>query len=125
MPSLHPRWMVDEPGRDHLSDVALVMTTINSVEAAEQLVRTLLDETLIACGNVVPNVVSIYRWEGSITSEGEVIVLLKTATARVAALRDRLIALHPYSVPEMVTLPVAGVFPPYARWVLESTGVSA
>ena len=116
---------MDEPGRDHLTDVALVMTTINNVEAAEQLVRALLDEMLIACGNVVPNIVSIYRWEGSITTEGEVIVLLKTATARVAALRDRLVALHPYSVPEMVTLPVAGVFPPYARWVLESTGVSA
>lgn len=101
------------------------MTTINDVEAAERLVRTLLDETLIACGNIIPSVVSIYRWEGEVAREGEVIVLLKTATARVAALLERLVALHPYSVPEVVNLPVAGVFPPYARWVLESTGVSA
>ena len=117
--------MVGDPGRDLPSDVALVMTTISDVEAAEQLVRTLLDEALIACGNLIPNVVSIYRWEGKLAKEGEVIVLLKTASARLAELLDRLVVLHPYNVPEIVSMPVAGVFPPYTRWVLDSTGVSA
>lgn len=125
MPFPHPRWMVNDPGPNASNDVALVMTTLNDVESAEQLVRTLVEETLVACGNVVPNVVSIYRWEGRVTREGEVLVFLKTAPARIADLLTRLVALHPYSVPEVMTFPVAGVFPPYARWVLESTGVSA
>lgn len=114
-----------DPDRGDHSEVALVMTTINDLESAERLIRTLVEETLIACGNIVPGVVSIYRWEGKVAREDEVIVLLKTATQRVAELVDRLVALHPYSVPEVVNLPAAGVFPPYARWVLESTGVSA
>lgn len=106
-------------------DVSLVMTTTASVEAAERLVNNLLEEGLIACGNIVPGVVSIYRWEGRITRESEAVVLLKTASVRVKELSARIAALHPYAVPEVATLPMTEVFPPYARWVVESTGVSA
>ncbi len=115
--------MVPESVGGPAGDIALVMTTIGSAEAAEHLVHTLLEEGLVACGNIVPDIVSIYRWEGKITREREAVVLLKTAPARVKELSVRIEALHPYAVPEVATLPMTDVFPPYARWVLESTGM--
>lgn len=117
--------MVADAGPEPPGDLALVVTTIGGMDAAESLVRSLLDERLIACGNILPDVLSIYRWEGAVAREREVVVLLKTAATRVGELSTRIVALHPYAVPEMMTLPVTGAFPPYAQWVLESTGVGA
>ena len=114
-----------ESGNEQAGELALVMTTTASVEAAEKLVRSLLEERLVACGNILPGAVSIYRWEGKVTRESEAVVLLKTAPWRVKELSERIVALHPYAVPEVAMLPMTEVFPPYARWVLESTGVRA
>jgi periplasmic divalent cation tolerance protein len=101
--------------------IATVLVTAPSAAVAEELVGTLVAERLVACGNIVPGVVSIYRWQGEIQRDEEVLIVLKTAAAATARLMARTRELHPYDVPEIVVLPVADVLPAYAAWVLENS----
>jgi periplasmic divalent cation tolerance protein len=92
-----------------------------SREVAEKLGRTLVEERRAACANIVPGLTSIYRWEGKICRDREALVILKTRRSRVAALSRRVRELHPYSVPEIIALPVVLGSPAYLTWVVEST----
>jgi periplasmic divalent cation tolerance protein len=98
----------------------LAVMTAPSAEAAEALVRALIEERLVACGNIVPGLTSIYRWRGAVECEAEVLVLLKTTAAALPRLLERAPALHPYEVPELLILPVETGHPPYLKWVAES-----
>lgn len=90
-------------------------------ETASRVARALLDERLIACANLLPGVTSLYRWQGEVRSDAEVLVVMKTRAALVPRLMERATALHPYQVPELLALPVAGGLPAYCRWVLDET----
>lgn len=105
--------------------VSLVLSTAPDRETGERLVRTLVEERRIACGNLIPGLLSLYRWEGEVAREEEVLLLLKTRAESVASLFARLAELHPYDVPELVELPVSAVSHAYRRWVIESTEVNA
>jgi periplasmic divalent cation tolerance protein len=102
------------------TDVAVVLMTAPDEEVAAKIANTLLDERLIACANVIPGVRSLYTWEGKRCDEREVLVVMKTATD-FEALRARVCALHPYSVPEVLQLAVGNGHVPYLDWVLAST----
>jgi periplasmic divalent cation tolerance protein len=110
---------------DQPDAVALVLTTLPDLSSGERLVSQLLEEGLAACGNLVPGVQSLYRWEGKIAREQEVIVLLKARTDAIERLFGRVAELHPYVVPELVAFPFGGVSAAYRKWVLESTKVTA
>jgi periplasmic divalent cation tolerance protein len=97
--------------------VVVVLSTFPSSEKAAEIARVLVDERLCACVNLVPAVRSIYRWQGAIHDDAEVLAIVKTTAERAAALRDRLIALHPYDVPEAIVLPVTDGHAPYLAWV--------
>ncbi len=84
------------------AEALVVLVTAPSAEKAAELGRALVSERLAACANVVPGIRSIYWWEGKVEDEPEALVLLKTTRARFEALRDRVLALHPYQVPEVV-----------------------
>src|SRR5258708_3935383 len=88
----------------------VVLTTLASADEARAFVRALVDARLVACGTLLPGATSIYRWEGSITEEPEVVVLLKTDAARWDALAAAVQQRHPYHVPEPVA-PAAGPAP--------------
>jgi periplasmic divalent cation tolerance protein len=81
----------------------------------------LVEESLAACVNVLPDVQSIYRWEGKVESAVEVLAVVKTTKGAYERLETRLKELHPYDVPEIIALPVEQVEAAYARWVQEST----
>ena len=98
------------------------LTTAPSAAAAKRLVRALVERRLIACGTVLTGAVSIYRWQGAVVEEDEVVVLLKTTAERWAELAATLPGLHPYEVPELLALPVADGHPPYLAWVRAKTG---
>lgn len=102
-------------------DLVFVFTTLESTAAAERLVHKLLDEGLIACGNLLPGVTSIYRWKGERERAGEVLVLLKTRATLVEPLFARAAELHPYELPELVALRVDTVSHAYAAWVRQET----
>jgi periplasmic divalent cation tolerance protein len=98
-------------------EVLVVLTTWPDVEKARAAARTFVEETLIACANILPAVESIYRWEGKVETSGEVLMILKTTRDRVDALERRLLTVHPYEVPEFLTLRVTGGLPRYLNWV--------
>src|SRR5437764_11139939 len=95
----------------------LVLTTLATEAQARTLVTALVAERLVACGTLIPGARSIYRWEGQVTEEGEVVVLLKTDASRwealCAAVRER----HPYQVPELLALPVQRGLERYLSWL--------
>jgi len=103
------------------ADLVFVVTTLNDVAAAERLVHSLVDEGLIACGNLIPGVTSIYRWKGSVERAAEVLVLLKTPVSLVEPLFARIAELHPYELPELVALSVETVSHAYSAWVRQET----
>ena len=107
--------------RSRPSDIIVVLITCPNRRVAETLGRTLVEDRLAACANVVPGLTSIYRWEGKLCRDREVLVLLKTRQPRFAALARRVRELHPYSVPEVIALSVAAGSPAYLAWVAEST----
>ena len=94
----------------------LVLTTVGSAAAAQDLVRSLIEERLIACGTMLEGK-SIYRWRGTVTEESEVVVLLKTRIERWDALRAAVAARHPYEVPELLALPVERGLEGYLDWL--------
>lgn len=98
--------------------VVVVLSTVPDDERGAALARTLVEEELAACVNLVPGVRSIYRWDGAVTDDREQLAVVKTRRDRVDALVARLVALHPYEVPEAVVVPVEGGHPPYLAWVL-------
>lgn len=102
--------------------VQLVLTTCPDEPTARALSRALVEERLVACGNVVPGLTSIYRWRGEVESAEECLLLLKTTDAALDRLAARLEELHPYEVPELLVFPVAAGAPAYLRWVVEETG---
>lgn len=102
-------------------DLMLVVTTVASGPDAERLIGALLEQRLVACGNIVPGVASIYRWEGEVQREAELIVLLKTTRSRVDEVLEAAARLHPYDVPELLAVAVDGGSAPYRRWVKEET----
>ena len=95
----------------------LAVTTVASGDDAANLVRALLEQRLIACGSILPAMRSMYRWEGRIADESEVLVLLKTTADRVDALKVALPALHPYEVPELLVFEASGGLPGYLAWL--------
>jgi len=98
----------------------VVLVTAPSESSALDLGRALVDEHLAACVNVVPGLTSIYLWEGRREEAAEALLIIKTRPEGYLALQRRIIELHPYSVPEVLGLPVAEGAPAYVQWVRES-----
>lgn len=97
--------------------IQTVLVTAPDAETAERLGRTVVEERLAACANLLPGVVSLFRWEGQMQREAEVLVILKTTRERLDALRARIVELHPYDVPEILALGVESGHDPYLEWV--------
>lgn len=100
-----------------MSVVSAVVTTAPDATVAESIATRIVEERLAACANVVPGITSIFRWKGEVQREAEVLVVFKTTEAGWAALRDRIVALHPYDVPEVLSFPVSAGSDDYLRWV--------
>ncbi len=102
----------------------IVLTTESTLDEANKLGRTLVEEQLVACATLVPVVQSIYRWDDQIQSAPETMVLLKTSTEKLEALEKRLRELHSYRVPEFLVLPVEHGSATYMDWLLKTMAVA-
>jgi periplasmic divalent cation tolerance protein len=100
--------------------LVVVLTTLPASHDAPALARTLVGEHLAACVNVLPPMLSTYRWEGRVQQEPEQQLVIKTTRTRVGGLQHRLTALHPYDVPEFLVLSVADASKAYGSWLRES-----
>jgi len=99
----------------------LTFVTCKDLKQAKGIARALVKERLAACVNVVPGVASIYAWEGKLEESREVLLVIKSRRALSGRLASRVRALHSYSVPEVVTVPIASGNPDYLKWIREST----
>ncbi len=103
------------------TDALVVLVTAPGAEKAAEIARAVVEERLAACGNVVPGLRSIYRGEGKVQDDAEALLVLKTTRARFEAMRDRVLALHPYQVPEVIALPVEAGSAAYLAWIAQET----
>ncbi len=103
-------------------EIRVVLMTAPDMDVARELGRRLVEERLAACANIVPGLASIFRWDGEVKEESEVLVVLKTTGAAVDALVERASSLHPYDVPEVLALPVVEGHAPYLDWVRSEVG---
>lgn len=97
----------------------VVLSAIGSAPDAERIARALVEERLAACVNVVPGVVSVYRWKGVVERENELLLVIKTMAAQLDALKARLVELHPYELPEVVVIPIGGGHGAYLAWLAD------
>ena len=102
-----------------MTDAWMVFCTAPQEEAGT-IVDTLLEERLIACASLVGPMRSRYRWEGRIEESAEVLLVMKTVEAQRIVLRDRIVELHSYDVPEVLEFSVDGGAPPYLEWLAAS-----
>jgi periplasmic divalent cation tolerance protein len=114
--------MSSSEGEGGAGAVQVALVTAPDVETAAAIGRALVEERLAACVNVVPGVRSIYRFEGAVHDEGEALLIVKTRASLGRALEERVRALHPYQVPEVLRLEPKGGSAPYLAWVLAETG---
>lgn len=107
-----------------MSEVVLVMMTAPDEPVADRLAQALVEEQLAACVTMMPGVRSVYRWQGSVERAEEVQLLVKTTRGGLPALVKRAAQLHPYEVPEVIAVEVAGGLEAYLGWVIDSVSGS-
>jgi periplasmic divalent cation tolerance protein len=105
-----------------MADALEIHITAPDVEQARRMARTLVEEGLCACVNIVPGVRSIYRWQGEVREDSEVLCLAKTRPALFEPVRRRVQELHPYEVPEILAFSVDDGSETYLAWLSGSTG---
>ena len=98
----------------------LVMSMFPDAEDARRIARTLVEEQLAACANLIPGAESIYWWKGVIESSSEVLAFFKTTEDQYQCFESRLKELHPYETPEIVAIQPSDGLPAYLQWVMEN-----
>ena len=106
--------MMDEP--------ILVLSTCQDINQANDMATALVDESLAACVNLVSGVQSVYRWQGAVQSDSECLMVIKTKQSMYQQLESRLKQLHPYELPEIISVTITNGFKPYLDWIGQSTG---
>jgi len=102
------------------TDLILVLSTCPDVDTAQAIAEQLVAERLAACVNILPELRSLYRWQGAVETASEHLLLIKTSRTLYPRLEQRINELHPYDVPEVIAVPVDLGLPAYLTWVRES-----
>ena len=100
-----------------MTDARVVLVTVPDEAVGVSLVTALLEANLVACGNLVAGIRSIYRWEGKICDDAEHLLILKTTSAALSAVKVMVVELHPYDCPEVIALPVTDGHSGYLEWI--------
>jgi periplasmic divalent cation tolerance protein len=103
-----------------MTDKRIALTTASSEEEARKIAHHLVERRLAACVNIIPQVSSIYRWQGKVEEAGEWLLVIKTTAAAFAQLRDAITELHSYKLPECICLTIEDGSPNYLQWIAES-----
>jgi len=102
-------------------DALIVYITAPNEDEAAKIANTLVERGLAGCANIIKDIRSIYSWQGKIEDEKEVLMIVKTKATLFGALQAAVKELHPYSVPEIIAVPVADGSPDYIKWLMETT----
>ncbi|HEV2462878.1 MAG TPA: divalent-cation tolerance protein CutA [Acidobacteriaceae bacterium] len=107
---------------DVAGPVRVVLTTVSSPDEGRRVARLLVERRLAACINLIPNMTSIYRWQGGVEVASEVLMVIKTRADQIPALESAVRELHTYQVPEFLVLEVESGGRAYLDWLLSSVG---
>ena len=102
----------------------IVYITTSDKESAQKIASTLLEERLIACANILPEMNSVYRWKGEVCNDSETVLILKTKEELVSKIKERVPQLHSYECPCLLVLPVNDGLPAYLSWLDAQTEAS-
>ncbi len=102
------------------SDYVVIFCTASAETEAEAIASALTEEKLAACVQILPSINSFYRWEGRVHNDREYLMMIKTVSQNLEAVKSRIIELHSYDVPEIIALPVAGGSEKYLGWIRSS-----
>ncbi len=102
-----------------MSRFRVVLVTIDTPERAETISRDIVERRLAACVNIVPGLRSVYSWEGEVHCDDELLLVIKTSAACIDKLRDRILQIHPYDVPEFITIPIDDGSPGHLNWLAD------
>ena len=103
-----------------MTDFRIIYCTVPDFETAQKISRSLVDKKYAACCNILPNITSVYRWQGKIESDSELLIMIKSGTGRYAEIEKEILRLHPYDVPEIIAAPVVEGNSSYLKWIKES-----
>jgi len=101
--------------------VVAIYTTIDDINTARRIAQTLTEEQLVACVNIIPNIESVYRWNGKIENSNEIILIAKTVDQNVKKTIQRIKQLHKYDVPDIIVLPIIGGLKDYLDYISKET----
>jgi len=101
-------------------DSRLILSTFPDADTARRIARILVEEKLAACVNLIPQIESIYRWKGAIETASEVLGLIKSTIGKYQLLENRIRELHPYEVPEVISIRIDSGNLAYLRWIEQS-----
>ena len=101
--------------------VSIVYSTIGSIEEAKKIASNLVNDQLVACVNIIPNIESVYRWKGKIECDKEVVLIAKTTDNKVKKTIERIKSLHTYELPDIIVLPVIGGLKEYLEYITNET----
>ena len=105
------------------NDYIVVLTTCPSEDEGKTIAKTLVKEKLIACANIVANVLSIYKWESKLCEDNEVLIIIKSQRKHFQKISKRIKDLHSYDVPEIIALPIIKGSKTYLDWILSETNM--
>ena len=108
--------------QDVAEDVYVVLVTVPDSDTGRALAHQVVEARLAACGNLIPGLTSVYRWEGRVQQDPENLMILKTTAGKLPALKKTVVALHPYEVPELLVLQTIDGHLPYLEWVRREVG---
>lgn len=105
-----------------MSDFLVVLITAPNEEIAAKIAHDIVSSGLAACANIIRDMRSIYRWQGKIEDESEVLIIFKTRQGLFNSLEIQVRKLHPYTTPEIIAIPIIDGFEGYLGWLKEETG---
>jgi periplasmic divalent cation tolerance protein len=103
-----------------MTDKRIILTTAGSEDEAKKIAHALVDRQLAACVNIVPQIESVYRWQGKVESEHEWLLLIKTTAEKFSAVRDAIRQLHSYDLPECIAIAIDDGSAAYLQWIADS-----
>jgi len=102
-------------------ELIFIYVTCPDLKTAEHIAEILIQKKLVACGNILPEMKSLYRWKGRMQADNEAVLILKTRKSLFKKSEKAILRLHPYDCPCIVALPIAQVNTKYAKWIFGET----
>ncbi len=106
---------------EFMNKFVVVLCTVDNLESAKKIARIVVEERLAACANIMQGLSSIYHWKGEIVEDSECLLILKTKATLFEVLKNKILEIHPYEVPEIISLGIDNGFDKYLDWIKENT----